>query len=186
MNPFGSSYAKEFLLEELGEDMELLHQNVLQYLYDIYFHAIADEPSDEERADFHRIMHRDSELSDEEIDSILDDRYLDEEIGWQCWMAACLMDSLLCRTDYSEECGELAGQYRRIIGKMENEAARRKLLSRKPVFDLPKITDAAARSLDFVLGKAAECELAEKMRSEGRYGLFERCVTELRDRLAGA
>ena len=108
---------------------------------------------------------------------------LDNEIATQIWASACYYDALLCGVDYSAYCKGYENEYLTIVEKLGFELSRKKLLSKKPYYDIGVILHDAIDALDIILGVDCECELADDMRTKGIFNEWKNDISDLQNRL---
>lgn len=186
MTPFRSSAAREYIegFIELCGEVKKGPFGPVNSLYECDIKTILPEcHTEEEIKRSAKALRETSSMSEEEIEEALSDYSLDADIAYETWAAVCLLDAAVNGTDYSSECVGYAESYRRAVEALSADSQRKKLLSKKSVYDMPKILSMAVKTLDYVLGKADDCELAEEMHKNGEYDSFERSISELRERI---
>ena len=122
-------------------------------------------------------------MTEEEIEECLDDLDLDSELAAETWTAVCLVASALCGVDFGRDAPD---DYDTVIRCIQTDSRRRRLFSRRPVYDIPLILRQSAEALDYVLGQEAESELADEMRRSGKYNEFSDSLQTLKKTLLTA
>lgn len=178
LTPFASEFAKKHILEllELSKDLDL---DIAKCTNKSDFQSILPWCSDEkkDREDF-------PDLSDEQIQELMDDESVDAECGYEVWVSACLYDAILNGTDYAPYCSGYAEEYQKAVEALRKSLAKKKFLSKKPVHDLPEILQNAIDALDYVLGVGNDSELAEEMSKSGTLAVWEEEIIDLQNRLS--
>lgn len=108
----------------------------------------------------------------------------EEEVCYEAWAAACLYDAMLNGTDYSAFCRGYEDSLSAAVKRLEKDTAKKKFLSKKPVYDISKLLQNAVDALDVVMGMSADSELAEIMKRCGVADKFERTIIDLQNRLS--
>lgn len=155
-NPFETEYAREFI-SEIASDKS---SDSVFWTNEIAFDCLISDYGDDEDGGY------------------------DEEVCYEAWAAACLYDAMLNGTDYSAFCGGYEDSLSAAVKRLEKDTAKKKFLSKKPVYDLSKLLQNAIDALDVVMGMSADSELAEIMKRQGVTDRFESTIIDLQNRLS--
>lgn len=152
----------------------------LNWLWDMNIRCVTRSGLDDGK--MKKILEK-SGMTEEEVEDCLNDFDLDTEIAAETWTAVCLVASALCGVDFGSDA---PADYGDIVTYIKKDSQRKRLLSRNPVYDIPLILEQSAEALDYVLGTAAQSELADEMRSSGLYGEFSDSISQLKATLLTA
>lgn len=158
-NPFETEYARNFIAELVSDKFS----DSVFYTNEVAFDCLLFDVGD---------------IEDSEEDGY------DEEVCCEAWAAACLYDSVLNGTAYSHLCRGYEETFENAVKRLEKDTAKKKFLSKKPVYDISKILQNAVDALDVVIGMSADSELAERMKRQDVSEKFERTVIDLQNRLS--
>ncbi|MDE6774964.1 MAG: hypothetical protein K2J37_01455 [Ruminococcus sp.] len=114
--------------------------------------------------------------------------WFEEEIialnmGYEAWTAALLYDTVFNDIDYSLYCTGYEELYSRAVENLKKDLSRKKLLSFKPLYNIPEILQNAVDTIDSVLGIVNESELAEEMQKKGIFEKWRSEIIDLQNRL---
>lgn len=157
INPFETKYAEKLIKNVANTDDTA---NSIFYTDKICFECAVPWTDDEDKGGF------------------------EEEFCYEIWASACLYDNMLNGTEYSYLCRGYEEFFDNAVKRLEKDLAKKKFLSKKPVYDLSEILQNAVDALDAVMGITDVSELAEKMKAAGLNKEFESEIIDLQNRLA--
>lgn len=155
-NPFETEYARE-LISEIASDKS---SDSVFRTNEIAFDCLISDYGDDEDGGY------------------------EEEVCYEAWAAACLYDAMLNGTDYSAFCRGYEDSLSAAVKRLEKDTAKKKFLSKKPVYDISELLQNAVDALDVVMGMSADSELAERMKQCGVTDKFESTIIDLQNRLS--
>ncbi|MDE6599868.1 MAG: hypothetical protein K2K34_07315 [Oscillospiraceae bacterium] len=155
-NPFETEYARE-LISEIASDRS---SDSVFWTNEVAFDCMLPSTDDDEDGGY------------------------DEEVCYEAWAAACLYDTMLNGTEYSHLCRGYEEIFENAVKRLEKDTAKKKFLSKKPVYDISELLQNAIDALDVVMGMSADSELAERMKRWGVTDKFESTIIDLQNRLS--
>ncbi|MDE6745034.1 MAG: hypothetical protein K2J72_00195 [Oscillospiraceae bacterium] len=155
-NPFDTEYARE-LISEIASDRS---SDSVFWTNEAAFECVLYNADDDEEECY------------------------EEEVCYEVWAAACLYDAMLNGTDYSAFCRGYEDSFSAAVKRLEKDTAKKKFLSKKPVYDISELLQNAIDALDVVMGMSADSELAERMKRRGVTDRFESTIIDLQNRLS--
>lgn len=104
------------------------------------------------------------------------------------WAFACIYDNILNNYDYSSYClynGEsYSFEYISVFESIRKGLERKKIFTKKPVYNLSKIIQDIIDSLDYIIGVYCHSEIMEIMEQKNSEEEFENTIIDLQNRLS--